>query len=104
MGDQERHLTRFLGLIRAQNANGASIGSVVFAQMTAQSPDTLQWFALSHPLKIALSHEECGPQRWLLGLARVFNAIDISIASAVFAGLTSVTDRHTDRQTTLLGL
>jgi len=31
------------------------------------------------------------------------NPIGISIGSAVFAGLTSVTDRPTDRQTTLLG-
>ena len=34
---------------------------------------------------------------------RAHNPNVISIGSAVFAGLTSVTDRPTDRQTTLLG-
>jgi len=40
---------------------------------------------------------------WFLGLTQVLNLNGISIGAAVFAGLTSVTDRPTDRQTTLLG-
>jgi len=36
------------------NPNGISIGSAVFAQLTAERSHTLQWAALS-PLKIALS-------------------------------------------------
>ena len=39
----------------------------------------------------------------LPGPTRVLNPNGISIGSAVFAGLTSVIDRQTDRQTTLLG-
>jgi len=31
--------------MRAHNLNGTSIGSAVFAQMTADCPYTLQWFA-----------------------------------------------------------
>jgi len=41
---------------------------------------------------------------WFSGPTRVLNPNGISIGSAVLAGLTSVTDRQTDRQTTLLGL
>jgi len=40
---------------------------------------------------------------WFLGPTQVLNPNAISIGAAVFAGLTSVTDRQTDRQTTLLG-
>jgi len=36
---------------------------------------------------------------WFLGPTRVLNAIGISIGAAVFAGLTSVTDRPTDQAT-----
>jgi len=34
---------------------------------------------------------------WSLGPSQVLNPDGISIGSTVFAGLTSVTDRHTDR-------
>ena len=40
---------------------------------------------------------------FFLGLTRVHNANGIAIGSAVFARPTCVTDRQTDRQTTLLG-
>jgi len=36
---------------------------------------------------------------WCLGSSQVLNPDGISIGSAVFAGLTSVSDRQTDRQT-----
>ena len=39
---------------------------------------------------------------WFLGPIGVHIPNDITIGSAVFAGLTVVTDRLTDRQTTLL--
>jgi len=67
-----------------------------FAQLTA---DTLQWAPLSP--KIAPFHGGSGPpsSTWFLGPTRVLNQNDISISSAVFAGLTSVTHRQTDRQT-----
>jgi len=86
--------------MRAHNPNGTSIGSVVFAQMTAECLYTLQWFAC-FPLKIAPSHvgiwTSCNT--WFIGPRQVRKANVNLIISAVFAGLTSVTDR----QTTLLG-
>jgi len=69
-----------------------------FAQMTAECPYTLQWDA-HFPFKIAPSHGGSGPPCYTLfpRPTRVFNQNSISIGSAVFAGLTSVTDRPTDR-------
>jgi len=65
------------------------------------SPYTLQWAAPYSP-----SHEGSGPQckTGFLGPTRVDTPNGISISSAVFARLTAVTDRQTDRQTTLLRL
>jgi len=83
--------------IRGHNPNGLSIGSAVFAQMTADCPYTLQWNVHS-PLKIAPLHEGSGlpSNTWFLGPTQVLNPNGISIGAAVFAGLTSVTDRQTD--------
>ena len=57
--------------------------------------------------KVPLSHKGSGSpsNTWFLGSTstEVLNPNSISIGSAVFAGLTTVTDRQTDRQTTLLG-
>jgi len=55
-------------------------------------------------LKIALSHGGPGPQSstWFPSPSRVLNPDGISIGSAVFAGLTSVTDRPTDHVTRLV--
>jgi len=66
--------------------------------MTAECPYTLQWDAL-FLLKIAASHGGSGPpsNTWFLGSARVLNPNDTSIGAAVFAWLTSVTDKQTDR-------
>jgi len=91
--------TRFLWPIRAHNPNGIWICSAVFAQMTAECPYTLQWGTLPPP--------NCpfpwgsGPlsSTWFVGPTRVLNPKGISIGAAVFAGLTSVTDRSTDRPT-----
>jgi len=86
--------------MRLHNPNGTSIGSVVFAQMTAECFYTLQWFAC-FPLKIASSHvgiwTSCNT--WFIGPTRVRNANGKLIVSVVFAGLTSVTDWQSDRQT-----
>ena len=56
------------------------------------------------PPKFAHSHggSELPSNTWSLGPTQVLNTNGISIGSAVFAGLTSVTDRPTDRQTTQL--
>jgi len=68
--------------------------------MTAECPYTLQWDALS-PLKIAPSHGVIWnlSNTWFLGPTRVLNPNGISIGSAIIAGLTTVTDRQTDRPT-----
>jgi len=86
--------------IRADNPNGISIGSAVFAQMTAECPYTLQCSAPS-PLKIAPSHGGIWTpsNTWFLGPTSVLNPNGIAIGAAVFAGLTTVTDRQTDPPT-----
>ena len=68
--------------------------------MTAECPYTLQWDT-PFPLKIAPSHWGSGPpsNTWFLGPTQVHNPNGISIGSAVFAGLTTVTDRPMDRPT-----
>jgi len=79
------------------------MNSAVFAQMTTECPYTsytLQWAAFS-PIQIAPFHEGYGPpsNTWFLWLTRVHNPNDISIGSAIFAWLTSVTNRLIDQQT-----
>jgi len=69
-----------------------SIGSAVFAQLTVEHPYTLQWAALSpskfpHPMGIWTPSNA-----WFFGPARVINPNGILIGSAIFAGLTTVTD------------
>jgi len=58
------------------------------------------------PLKIApfLAEVWTLSNTWFLGPTQLHNPNGISISSAVFAGLMMVTDRPTDRQTTLLRL
>ena len=99
MGDLDRHLTRFLWPIWAHNPNSISIGSAVFAQITLSLYFTM---GCPFPLKIAPSHVVSGPSSnntWFPGPTQVLSPNSISISSATFAGLNSVTDR----QTTLLG-
>jgi len=68
--------------------------------MTAGSPYTLQWDA-PPPLKIAPSHGGiwAPSNTWFPVPTRVPNPNGISIGSAIFAGLTSVTDRPIDNAT-----
>jgi len=93
------------GPMRAHNPNGTSIGSAVFAQMTAECPYTgLACF----PSKLFLPMLASGPSScntWFIGPTQVRKANGNLILSVVFAGLTSVnrlTERQTDRQTRLL--
>jgi len=76
--------------MRDHNRNGTSIGSAVFAQMTAECPYMVCLFAL----KIVPSHVGIWTSynTWFIGPTRVRNANGNLIVSAVFAGLTSVTD------------
>jgi len=92
--------TCFLGRTRVQISNGISIGSAVFALLTADSRYTLQRAALS-PLKLPLpigdwnshlTHGSLGPPESSI------SPNGISIGSVVFARLTlRQTDRQTDR-------
>jgi len=90
----------FLSPTRVHKPNGTSIGSAVSAQLTAESPLYTLQRAVPSPLKIAASHGVSGPTSntcfpWP---TQVLNPNGISIGSAVFAWLTSVTpDRWTDR-------
>jgi len=74
-----------------------SIGSAVFAQLTAEGPYTVQWVDPSL-LKISHSHEVSGPHLtyfpWTHPNAHPRRHFD---RFSRFAGLTSVTDRQTDR-------
>ena len=61
--------------------------------------------APSLPQNCPLASEIRTPSNaWFLGLNRVHIPNDMSTGSAAFAGLTALTDRQTDRQTTLLRL
>jgi len=73
MGDLD--LPRCFRPMRIHNPNGISIGSVIFAQMTAECLYTLQWFAC-FPLKIASSHVGIWTSRntWFIWPTRVRNA------------------------------
>jgi len=86
----------FLQPTRVQNQNSKLIGLAAFAQLMAESPYTLQWAPL--PPKLPLPIGGSGPpsNTWFPGTNRVLNPNGSSIGSAVFAGLTRVTDRPTD--------
>jgi len=73
--------------------NCISIDSAVFAQLMLGSLYTLQWIA-HFPFKIAPLHGGSKPQSnaWFIGPTRVHIPNDTSIGSAVFAGLTIVTE------------
>jgi len=89
------HRARFLGPIRAHNPNRISSGSAVFAPLTAECPNTLQWDALFPPQNCPYPWGIWTPSNtWFLGSSRVLNSNGISIVQAVFAGLTIMTDRH----------
>jgi len=92
--------TWFLWPIWAHNPNAIPIGSAVLAQTTVECPYTLQWDAHSPP-KFAPSHGGIWTpsNTWFPGPTQVLNPNSSSIGAAVFAGLTSVTDRPTDHTT-----
>jgi len=76
-----------------------SIGSTVFAQITAESPYNLR-VAATPPLKIAPSHGDLDPSNtWFLGPTRDHVANGTTFGSAAVAGHTVVTDRRTDHAT-----
>jgi len=93
----------FLGPVWAHNPNGVIISWAVFAHMTTVS----LYFAVgrpSLPSKLPTPMGGCPPpsNTCFLELTRILSPDGISIGWAVSAGLTSVTDQQTDRQTMLL--
>jgi len=73
----------------------------LFLDSSRQCPYTLQRAALFPPSKLPHRIGESGSpsNTWFPGPTRDHIPNDISISSAVFAGLTSVTDRQTDHTT-----
>ena len=73
--------------------------STHFAQLTAVRPYTLQWASISLS-KFPLPMGGFRPHLiWFLGPIQAHNPNGISISSAAFAGLVTVTDRQTDYTT-----
>ena len=85
---------------RVQIPNGISIGSADVAQLTAESPCTLQWAASFPTQNCPFAWGIWTPSNtWFLKSTRVLVQNNISICSAVSAGLSIVTERPTDSQT-----
>ena len=81
----------FFGPVRADKPNGITIGSAVFAQMTAPLCRRVSlYFTIGHPSpsKLPLPIGRFGPpsNTWLPGPIRVLNGNSISIGSALFQG------------------
>ena len=91
--------TRFLWPIRAHDPNGISICSAIYAQMTAKCTYTLQWDAPFPPQNCPFPWGDLNTQYMVPWAHPSPQPNGISIGAAVFAGLTSVTDRRTDHTT-----
>jgi len=91
--------TWFLGCIRVLNPTGISIGSAIFAELMAVCRRACPGMSLA--IKTAHSYGAIwtSSNTWFLGRTESSNPNGISIGSAVFAGLTTVTDRLTDHTT-----
>jgi len=85
------------GPMRAHDRNGTSIGSGVFAQMTAECPYMVCLFRPQNG-SFPCWHLDL-MYTWFIGTTQVRNTNGNLIVSA---GLTSVIDWQSDRQTTLL--
>ena len=86
--------TYFIGPLESKSQTASRYRFSRFAQLTAERPYTLRWTApQTCPLLWGISTPSNRPT-WFLRPTRVLNPNDISIGSAVFAGLTTVTDRR----------
>jgi len=99
----------FLGQVRTHNPDGIIIGSAVLHRWPQNVPKLYNGppFHLPFPSKLPIPTGRLGPpsNMWFPGPTRVLNPNGISIDSAIFAGLTSVTDRQTaDHVTQSVGL
>ena len=75
----------FLRTTRVHIPNGKSIGSAVFAQLTAESLYTLQWAPLSPKIGWIWTPSNT----WFFGPIPAHNSNSTSIGSAVFAQMTA---------------
>ena len=83
----------FLRSTRVHNPNSKSTRSSVLAQLTAKYTYSGLFFPQNYPLPRGIWTPS---NTWFPGPTRLPNPNGMSIGSAVFAGLTSVTDRQTD--------
>jgi len=92
----------FLGPTWVHNPNGKSTGQPFLHSSWQKAP--ILYIGSPFPSKLPLSIGGCGPpsNTWFLGPTQVLNLNCILIASAIFAGLTSVTDWQTDHATQLV--
>ena len=82
---KNRHLAAVCGILQRL----AVFRQTLFAQLTAESPSTLEW-AATFPSKLPIPMGICTPCNiWFLGLIVFHSPNDISIGSAVFAQLTA---------------
>jgi len=79
----------FLWSTWVHNPNGKSIGSAVSAQLTAESPHTLQRATLSSKIAPSWGGIWTPSDSWFLEPDRAYSANGISIGSAVFAQVTA---------------
>jgi len=88
-----RHLANTIELMLPSahpnpHQNGKSISSAVFAQLTAESPDTLQWAPLSPKIVHSYGRIWTPSNLLFIGPIRTHNPNGISIGSGVFAQMT----------------
>ena len=99
IGGLDLHLIWFLGFMRAQNSKATSIGSVVFAQLTAECHYTLQWFAY-FSIKLPLPMGDLGSHviHGALGLPESSTEMATrSLQPFLQSSIVWQTDRPTDR-------
>jgi len=93
--------TCFLGPTRVQMPNDILIGSAIFAQLTTESRYTLQRLPLPLPLKLLLHTEISTPVQYMVPFRWAHPSQQskrhLDRFNRFFAGLTTVTDRQTDR-------
>jgi len=93
--------TRFLGPLRAKKTKRHLYR---FSRLSIDDRRMSLYFTIGRPfspknLPLPMGGSEPPSNTWCLGPTQVLNPNGISIGSAAFAGLTSVTDRQTDRGT-----
>ena len=79
----------FLWPTRVHNPNGKWIGSAVSAQLTAESPYTIQWATLSPKILPFHGGSEPSSNSWFLGPVRAHSPNSITVGSAISTQVTA---------------